>query len=187
MAAGDMQWQSMPSVVAKQAAEMRKIYAENAASEDRAAAARAAAGVAGPPPRHVTPDGAGDQFGAAASLAVTVRNLAKLGPINAVTQADNQMAAGTPQVIFAASDPAAAKARAVAMAVAKAQAEAEAYAAAVHRHVGAVLRVANTKPAINLPNIMDMFLRMEGARDPAGKQAISATTAAVQVDYQLLP
>ena len=85
------------------------------------------------------------------------------------------------------SDPAAAHSRAVALALAHAQAEAEAYAAAMHRHVGAVLRVANTKPALNLPDVVALFGRMDGARDPAGKQAISGTTAAVQVDYQLLP
>ena len=67
-----------------------------------------------------------------------------------------------------------------------AQAEAESYAAAMHRHVGAVLRVANTKPVINLPDVAALMSHMEPG-NPLAKMAMSTTTAAVQVDYQLLP
>ena len=122
----------------------------------------------------------------AADISVSLRDLAKLPQVTAVLSGEGVNFFGANQTTFLTSDPAGAHSRAVALALVHAQAEAESYAAAMHRHVGAVLRVANTKPVINLPDVAALMSHMEPG-NPLAKMAMSTTTAAVQVDYQLLP
>lgn len=85
------------------------------------------------------------------------------------------------------SNPAGARDAAVAKALANAREEADRYARALGYRVVRIERVSNTKPAINLPDVMGAFGMMDNreSREQAFQQ--SSMTAGIAVDFVMVP
>ncbi len=85
------------------------------------------------------------------------------------------------------SNPAAARDAAVAKALANARDEADRYARALGYRVVRIERVSNTKPAINLPDVMSAFATMDNRETREQAFQMGSMTAGIAVDFVMVP
>lgn len=85
------------------------------------------------------------------------------------------------------ADPAKARDGAVAKAIATARAEADRYAAALGYKVLRIERVSNTKPALNLPDIVSTFAMMDKRATREAFFQQGSMTVGVAIDFVIAP
>ena len=85
------------------------------------------------------------------------------------------------------SNPAAARDAAVAKALANAREEADRYARALGYRVVRIERVSNTKPAINLPDVMGAISMMDNRETREQAFRMGSMTAGIAVDFVMVP
>lgn len=161
------------------------VACDAAASPADSAAAAAAASVMGC-------DAVPPVATASRTLMVTVEDLNKLPEVTKLATDDNYFVS---QGSFYARDPAAAHTAAVAKAITSARAEAEAYAAAMGYRVVRIIRLGNTKPEINWPDLMMLAGGFDTSGSPGSENAalyelramVAAHYAGAAVDFVIAP
>ena len=120
------------------------------------------------------------------TLIVTVR---KLDALDAVTASGGLESAYARRrnVRYTMSNPGAAREQAVAKAIANARAEAETYARAIGYQVVRIERVSNSKPALNLPDVVALIATIDSAANQPARLGVGSVTVGAAIDFVVAP
>lgn len=121
-----------------------------------------------------------------AKVTIALDDLGKLEAVRNKARDFSRTSYRAPTVVYAQRDPAAARDEAVTRAIAQARIEADRYAGAMGYKVVRVVRVSNTKPVLNVPDLMQ-FISNVDRRTGDSERLMATVWAGVAIDFVIAP